>query len=266
MTAQTLGFIGFGNLAKTLYHGFKDDLFKHNIRLLINSRSSSANTSDLPDYVSKNTVLADSDVIVIAVKPQQLSSIMPELTAINWTNKCLVSLLAGVSLTTFKQTLPGLTHAFRVMPNTAAQFKQSMTTYSCLETTHSDYEMFITSLFYSLGSIVKIDESNMDFSTALCGSGPAFLFQLFQDMIELAEAEGFSTQQARLMINQIVTGVADSLNNRSEAIPTLIKEICSPKGTTEAGLDSYQTNKLSDIWKTVFQTAKNRSEELSKNF
>ena len=107
MAAQTLGFIGFGNLAKTLYHGFKDDLFKHNIRLLINSRSTSANTSDLPDYVSKNTVLADSDVIVIAVKPQQLSSIMPELTAINWTNKCLVSLLAGVPLATFKQTSLG---------------------------------------------------------------------------------------------------------------------------------------------------------------
>ncbi len=264
MTINTLGFIGFGKLAKTLYHGFKHELDNNKINLLINSRSADDDQSFT--YVSKKIILDEADIIILAVKPQQLNEIMPDLSQIDWNQRCLVSLLDGVPLAIYQAKLPNLTHALRVMPNTAAQFQQSMTTFSSLSSTHNDYELFIKSLFSSIGSIIKIDESYMDFSTALCGSGPAFFFQLFQAMISLAEAEGMSSDDARLMINQLAQGLASSLANRKDPIPKLITEICSPQGTTEAGLSYLNKHKLSDLWQSVFQAAKQRSIDLSKDF
>ena len=266
MAINTIGFIGFGKLAKTLYHGFKHELDNNKIKLLINSRSAAANNQHSFNYVSKKIILHKADIIILAVKPQQLNEIIPDLSQIDWSQRCLVSLLAGVPLTIFQNKLPNLTHALRVMPNTAAQFQQSMTTFSSLSSTHNDYELFIKSLFSSIGSIIKIDESYMDFSTALCGSGPAFFFQLFQAMITLAESEGMSSDDARLMINQLAKGLSSSLENRNDPIPNLITEICSPQGTTEAGLSHLNKHKITDLWQSVFQAAKQRSIDLSKDF
>ena len=261
---QSIGFYGFGTLAKTLYLGFNDLLIQNNIALSIHTRSRPSDRFADLKYVGQDTLLTISDIIIIAVKPQQLMDIMPALTRIDWHDKCLVSLLAGVPLTQFTNSLKNLRHAFRVMPNTSAQFKESMTTFSLLPSTHSSYETCIISLFSSIGSIVKVDESQLDFCTALCGSGPAFLYKLLLNMIELAENEGIPSDQARLMINQLIQGLASSLHQRPDDLDTLITEICSPNGTTEAGLEAFSQQNLSDQWKHVFLMAKKRSIALSK--
>ncbi len=75
-----------------------------------------------------------------------------------------------------------------------------------------------------------------------------------------------SRNQARMLINQLIQGLATSLNQRSEDLDLLINEICSPKGTTEAGLNSLSDQNLSQQWKNIFLKAKDRSIALSKEF
>ncbi|RAP26729.1 hypothetical protein DID74_01520 [Candidatus Marinamargulisbacteria bacterium SCGC AG-333-B06] len=264
MAIHSLGFIGFGTLAKILYDGLKDELANNKISLLVNSRSNGNAYNDTITYVSKETLLQHSDIIILAIKPQQLPAVMPALCTIDWQDKCLVSLLAGVPLASYSKAIKSLSHAFRIMPNTSAQFHQSMTTFSSLPTTNNTYEDFLISLFSTIGSILKVNESMLDFCTALCGSGPAFLYQLFQSMLELAEQEGISPENARLMINQLAQGVATSLMHRNDSIETLITDICSPKGTTEAGISYLHQHHIPDQWQAVFHEAKQRSIELSK--
>tara|TARA_B100000427_G_scaffold327063_1_gene336997 strand:- start:560 stop:1369 length:810 start_codon:yes stop_codon:yes gene_type:complete len=266
MAVKSIGFYGFGKLAKTLYLGFKDFLITESISLLIHTRSNLTAPFDQLSLVSNKALLADCDVIILAVKPQQLAEVMPSLKQINWQDKCLVSLLAGVPLSHYSQSLDGLQHAFRIMPNTAAQFKQSTSTYAILATTAPSYQTCIQSLFSCIGLMENVTESQLDLCTALYGSGPAFFYKLLTSMIELAEQEGISRSQARLLINQLIQGLATSLNQRSEDLDLLINEICSPKGTTEAGLTLLSDQNLSQQWKNVFLKAKDRSIALSKEF
>ena len=87
MTINTIGFIGFGKLAKTLYHGFKHELDNNKIKLLINSRSAAANNQHSFNYVSKKIILHKADIIILAVKPQQLNEIIPDLSQIDWSQR-----------------------------------------------------------------------------------------------------------------------------------------------------------------------------------
>jgi len=266
MAVKSIGFYGFGKLAKTLYLGFKDFLITESISLSIHTRSNLTAPFDQLSFISKKSLLTNCDVIILAIKPQQLTEVMPSLKQINWQDKCLVSLLAGVPLSYYSQSLAGLQHAFRIMPNTAAQFKQSTSTYALLDSTDTSYQACIQSLFSCIGLMEKVTESQLDLCTALYGSGPAFFYKLLTSMIELAEQEGMSRNQARLMINQLIQGLATSLNQRSEDLDLLINEICSPKGTTEAGLNLLSEQNLLEQWQNIFLKAKDRSMTLSKEF
>ena len=263
MTIQKIGFYGFGNLAKRLYLGFDAYCRQQNISCQIYKRQPF--TEFDIHQVDQQTLITNSDVIILAIKPQQLDSVIDDLKRVDWSRCCLVSLLAGTPIQTFVDHLPQLKHMIRMMPNTAAEFNQSMTVYSVLKSTKPDYTTFIHDLFQSAGSVLAIDESQMHFCTALCGSGPAFFYQLCQILIDQSKKNGFSDTESRLFINQLLQGIASTLNQQSSTeISTLIQAICSPNGTTQAGLDSMKTNQLHQNWQDVFSAAKTRSQELSK--
>ena len=266
MKKITLGFYGFGKLAQTLYHGFSEYLISNNFTTLVHTRTQPTESFSNINFVSSEILLNQSDIVILGVKPQQLNDIMPILSTFDWNKTCLVSLLAGVPISSFTSQLTNLNHAFRVMPNTSAHVQQSMTTYAYLESTDPLFDVVLNDLFSIVGSFLNISESQLDFCTALCGSGPAFFLYLFQSLSELATHEGFSNEDARLMINQLIKGIAESIITRPESFDHLINEICSPNGTTEAGLKKCTELQLAAQWQSVVNSAKDRSIELSQLF
>ncbi len=262
MSITTLGFIGFGNLAATLYHGFHEWLNTHSVSVIAADPQGISNDLAIQE-VDASTVLAKADIVILAIKPQQLATIMPDLSATDWTDKCLVSVLAGTPLSSFS-AIATLSNLVRVMPNTAAKFKQSISVGCALTSTQQPYLSFIDDLFSYVGTYLTIDESQMDTCTSLCGSGPAFFYELLNTLIEFAEQKGFDKHTARMMINQLIMGVASTLQHRNqEPLSNLIQEIRSPNGTTHAGLEKLADSKLLDSWKSVFEAAQQRAKELS---
>ena len=261
--AYTIGFIGFGNLAKRLYKGFEPLFKQENACVLyseyipLNPEIKNVTLVNLPDLLNQ------SDIIVLAIKPHQLENIAEQLNTINWDNKCLVSLLAGKSLQNIISKVPSLKHLIRVMPNTSAEFKQSMTVYSFLDSTEKHYRERIHNLFSSVGTCMNIEDSKMDICTALFGSGPAFFYELVNGMQKYMIENDFSEAESRLMINQLFLGVATSINTRTDSIQTLIKEIKSPNGTTQAGLEKMESINITKQFDSVFDAAKIRAKELS---
>lgn len=266
MAIQSLGFYGFGNLAMRLFDGFSSYLSSNKIDTYYTNLVPVNSKIDSLTYVSPKQLLSQCDVVIVAVKPQQLSDILPQLSQADWSNRCLVSVLAGIHLSTYTQSLSPLPHACRVMPNTSAEFQQSMTVYSCLQSTAPEFDTFIHSLFSCVGTILSVNEEQMDLCTAVCGSGPAFFYMIIQKLYHHLILKGFSSTESRIMVNQLVKGVSTSINRRPDSLDTLIREIKSPNGTTAAGLNQLIDSDLLDDWVSVFEASEERSQSLSKQF
>ena len=262
--SHTLGFLGFGRLVQALYTGFSPFLQSQEIPVYASKKTAFSADIDGLTACDIPTLLSTCSLVIVAVKPQQLPEILPELSQYSWENTCLVSVLAGTPLSVFESAIQPLSHAIRVMPNTSAEFKQSMSVFSASASTDSSYVSFISDLFSTVGSVLPVKETQFDFCTSLCGSGPAFFYRLCEACIFMAKDNGFSDEDARLMVNQLVAGVSASLNGHDASISSLVKAICSPNGTTEAGLKSLDNQDVQGQWMGIFKAATERAKELSK--
>ena len=260
-----IGFLGFGNLAQHLYTGFQAFCLDKQITICYTNTSGPKSQFDQATYLPLPDLLATCDVIILAIKPQQLPAVASQLKAANLADTCIVSLLAGVELSTLQSILPQCDHILRVMPNVAAEVNQSATVYSKLASCSYHFETFLTDCFRTTGLFIPIAESQMAVCTAMFGSGPAFFYQLLDHCEQFLTKNNLTQQQSRHLLIQLLKGVAASLEKRSTTqLDTLINEVTSPNGTTQAGLTTFTQANLGQLWTTVLQAAANRSEELSK--
>jgi len=260
-TQRSIGFIGFGNLASALWAGFGPFLSEQNYRCMCYKPSNDG----LPEgilYSDLNSVIANSDIIILALKPQQVHLVIDALSQVNWENRCLISLLAGTSSDYFNSQIPSLTHFIRVMPNTCAQVSESMSVISHLNSCDTAYVQFTEQLFNTAGKSLIVDEAQMNFCTALAGSGPAFLYELAKDLITLSLEQGLSQAQAETIVFQLIKGSAAMMPKAP--LDSLIQSISSPNGTTVRGLETYRQLNVGKHFQDVLHAASHRAEELSK--
>ncbi len=263
--APTLGFLGFGNMAKALLQGALSRAFISPETVLFSRK-----TSPSPDIESQYGItecrpvdLASCAFIVLAVKPQQLhaaaEALKPHLTS----KACIISLLAGTPLSVLSSTLGADIPIVRAMPNTPVHYGVGMTAIAAQKNVTPSQLTFVRDFFLSVGECMEIDDSVMDAVTGLSGSGPAFLYAIADAMIAIGIQHGLSADTARFFVAQTLLGAGQSLKKDPHAIPDLIRAITSPNGTTAAGAAVFQERHLSDHIQAVVQAAILRSKELS---
>lgn len=260
---NTIGFFGYGNLATKIISGCLPFFNSQSISVFYTKRTPLQISSDIT-FLSGSELVSQSQVIVIAVKPQQVKSILPTLTEQDLTNKCIISLCAGITLNELKKALPNCPNIARIMPNVAAKQQESMTLYSPLESISDMFHRFIINCFNYVGLTTQVTEDQMNIGTAMFGSGPAFFYKIIEASQHLLQQHGFSMQQSRIMLNQLITGVSASIS-KEESVPitTLIKQITSPNGTTQAGLETLSSTSFLLDWQSIIISASKRSLELS---
>jgi len=262
--ASPLGFIGFGSLAQHLYTGFTTVAPNACFPALKKTPFHACPPNIIPSP-SLPALHAAVPTILLAIKPQHLPALIPQLRQLDWQHKTVLSVLAGTSLATLASAFPDCPRIVRLMPNTAAQCQASMTVF-CTSFTVGTTEPpadWVT-LFRACGDLLHIAEKHMDVCTAACGSGPAFFYQLLQTLCDYLHQQGLTPDHARLLTTQLCNGVAAMLtHHQSSPLPTLIKDICSPGGTTEAGLNHMAHTHLATHWRDVFVAAQARAKELS---
>ena len=263
-----LGFFGFGNMAQAIWLGAKQYCHQHHIHAQFTRRqrdiATSLSASLEIDFVSEHSCLTQSDLLILAIKPQQLESIKPLLSDINWSKTCVVSLLAGTPLKRLYDAFPDIKHIIRVMPNTAASIGESMSIMTPGEFTSPDWVQTTQDLFNTIGKTLVIPEHLMDFCTGLCGSGPAYLYAIADALTTLATHQGISQEDASLLVNQLFLGSSKNLNQTTQTPSEMIQAISSPNGTTVAGLKTFDELSISSAIQSVILSAAKRSEELSQ--
>lgn len=255
------GFIGFGNLAKAVYLGLKEE---KNIEFSYYSRS--IKDIDIHFHKTLEQLVSEVDIIWITVKPQDLGSVLENLRHLNLNNKTIVSPVAGKSIAYIEKYLGEDQHIVRIMPNLAMAYKASVTAF---HTNHPDQEDTekIFKLLEKLGKAIKLEENQFDLFTSLFGSGPAFILafiQIFKDKLKEFNLPGTLPDELLLELTRGTT-LYFMQNQKDYSIEELIKNITSKGGTTQAGLDYFLEHEIGKHFEGVLNAARDRSNELSKN-
>jgi pyrroline-5-carboxylate reductase len=270
MNIQKIGFIGGGNMASSLISGliasghspqhlWVSDINPDTLKAL--AENLNINTS-----ASNDAVINEVDVIVLAVKPQTLSSVAKSVAALIQQKKSLVvSIAAGISQRSLSQWIGADVAIVRCMPNTPALVLTGATALHANAKVTAEQRNLAENIMRSVGIALWVkDENELDAVTAVSGSGPAYYFLLMEAMEKAAVELGLSEATARLLVQQTALGAAKIALESSESPEQLRKRVTSPGGTTQKAIDTFEQGQFTELVSKALHAARDRSIEMSK--
>ncbi len=220
---------------------------------------------------SNRDAVAAADIIIYAVKPQIMASVLKETADLLDMTKLIISIAAGVPLAAIEKSLNKQLRLIRVMPNIAASVKEAASAVAAgRHATPEDVEL-AQLIFNSVGRSIFLKENYlMDAITGLSGSGPAYIFLIVDALADAGVKVGLSRQDALFLSTQTVLGAAKLLMETKEHPGQLKDRVTSPGGTAIAGIHTLEKGGLRTTLINAVEVATHRSKELGeimiKNF
>lgn len=272
MTQASIGFIGGGNMARSLIGGLIAD---HYPNKLISVAEPDANVrgklaADFSiEVLEDNQQLASSvDVLVLAVKPQMMKQVTEGLRdSVQSKHPLIVSIAAGIRSANLDEWLGGGIAVVRTMPNTPSLVGSGAAGLYANSLVSEEQKAVAESILRAVGLTLWLqDEKQIDAVTALSGSGPAYFF-LILEALEAAGAKlGLPQESARLLALQTAYGAAKMALESTEDAATLRQRVTSPGGTTEQALKVLEEGNIRELFAQALSAANKRSEELADMF
>jgi len=259
-----IGFIGGGNMAEALIKGMTAEGMKD----IVVSEPKQDRGQELEKTYGVRAVQSNREaaaacsIIILAVKPQNMESVLDEIADVIDDTKTVVSIAAGITISFLHSKLKS-GKIIRVMPNTPALIQEGMSVYSLCECFAGNEVNIVRSILMSIGRVIALPERLMDAVTAVSGSGPAFIALFVEAMIEAGEKLGLSRTDATELAIQTALGTARLLDTGMSP-ENLRQMVTSPGGTTAAGLKVFEEKGLKPLVFEALLAAKNRAEELGK--
>lgn len=269
MIDRRIGFVGAGNMAKALVRGFVASGLVDTARVQASDVSEERRTEASRDlgivtHADNASLARFANLLVIAVKPQVVGAVLEELAPLVMPGTLVISIAAGVTLSSIEGRLPAGTRAVRAMPNTPAIAGAAATAVSAgSHATPEDLEL-ATTLFGAVGRVVTVDEGLMDAVTGLSGSGPAYVMLMIEALTEGGVKVGLGPEAALLLASQTVYGAAKLLLETGEQPARLREMVTSPGGTTVAGLKALESGGLRTVLIDAVKCATERAHELGR--
>lgn len=207
---------------------------------------------------------AACDVIFLAVKPQDLDGVLATLAPEFTKRHLLISIAAGKTVKRLEELSGGCARVVRVMPNLNVRVGAGMCVFTLGAKARATDRKLVTRLLGSCGEVLELDECHFDSVTALSGSGPAFFAFVMQAMADAAEGLGLPAAAARLLANQTMLGTAEYLRKTQQEPKAFIQAVCSPKGTTAAGMAVLEKSTVRTALGRTIKAAARRSQALNK--
>ncbi len=212
-----------------------------------------------------------SDIVIYAVKPQIIASVLKETAPVLDMSKLIISIAAGVPLAAIESCVKKKLRLIRVMPNIAAFVKESASVIAAGENASQEDVKLAMAVFDSMGKTLFLKENIlMDAITGLSGSGPAYIFLIVDALADAGVKVGLSRRDALFLSTQTILGAAKLLLDTEEHPGKLKDMVTSPGGTAIAGIHTLEKGGLRTTLINAVEAATNRSKELGeiviKNF
>lgn len=267
MKSITIGFVGAGQMATALAKGFRQ-----------------AGSVDAPSIVAsdvypgaaerfaENTggrivplnaqVAAESEILFLAVKPQQMAQAMSEIRAAIRPHHLVVSIAAGITLKTLTAGLGEQVRVIRVMPNTPSLVGCGASALSRGPSATDEDVAIVQKLLSNVGIAVEVPEKLMDAVTGLSGSGPAYAYQIIESLSDGGVRMGLPRDTATKLAAQTILGAAQMVLQTGQHPGSLKDAVTSPGGTTIAGIHALERGGLRGILMDAVEAATRRAREL----
>src|SRR6202453_1689322 len=266
MKTRRLGFLGAGNMSGALRKGL----------LHANVPAAQITASDVKaerleqlraahgirTTQDNHALVRDSDVVVLAVKPQGIDKVLTEIGAEVRPDQLVVSVAAGVPIEALEARLAPGTRVVRSMPNTPATVQAGATAIAAGSHAREDDLRIARELFEAVGRVVVLDESLLDAVTGLSGSGPAYVMLIIEALADGGGKVGLHRDTALTLAAQTVFGSAKLLLETGEHPGRLKDMVTSPGGTAIAGLHTLESGALRRTLIDAVEVASKRAAEL----
>ena len=265
-----IGFIGAGIMARALGKGLVEGGVVPATGLVCSAPTSQEGQPFLDllpgaRWTADNTeVVRQSDLIILAIKPQIFPEAMPSLREAS-AGKLFLSLAAGITIEKIRDWLHPTARIVRTMPNTPMQIGLGASVYAgAPNVTEADYQL-ASRILSSAGKAWPVEEKQIDAVTALSGSGPAYVFHFIDALIRAAVALDLPEDLARELALQTVLGSARLASESKLAPLDLAAQVKSPRGTTLAGCAVLEKDDaLNALMARCLAAAKARAETLAR--
>ena len=213
-----------------------------------------------------NALMAgDADLIVLGVKPYQIVDVLTELRGEIGKNAVVISMAAGIQLTTMAAVLDENPNIIRTMPNTPALVGKGVTGLAAAASASQAAVDAAKALFEAVGSVLVIPETQIDALSAVSGSGPAWVYYIIEQWEKVAIAQGFSEDDAKLLVRQTLAGSVELLESTGEEPAELRRKVTSPGGTTERIIATMEQADLQGIFAQSLNAAVARAREIANS-
>jgi len=261
-----LGLLGYGKMGKALIDGLITQSFLDEANLFVYTPHSSPKAKT--DHPGLNIcedayeMCDKSDIILLAVKPQILPTVVMDLRN-HLKNKAIISIAAGITTENLVAMVDPSTQVIRVMPNLAVEVQEGVILLSKAHNLDHENLNICAVMFSKVGLVVLVDESKMDIGSVLIGSGPAFL-AYFINAMKLGAAGQFSNDETLRMLYQTISGTITYLQENNIDPQDLIERVCSPNGSTIEGIKSLMDNGVEDKIVQAVHQSESRAKALGK--
>ncbi|EEF59623.1 pyrroline-5-carboxylate reductase [Pedosphaera parvula] len=265
----TIGFLGAGKMGTALAKGFIQAGLVSAEQIIASDPIEAAGKSFAKEVGAKVTssnveVARFANVLLLAVKPDQVSGVLAEIRDQFTKDHLIISIAAGVPLAKIEAGLPANSRAIRVMPNTPAIVGQSATAYAFGKSTTPEDGQLAQKLFSAVGVAFQVKEALLDAVTGLSGSGPAYVYMIIEALSDGGVASGLPRDIATKLAAQTLLGGAKMVLETGMHPGALKDMVTSPGGTTIEGVHELEKGQLRGTLMNAVRAATEKSKKLGQ--
>lgn len=268
---KRLAFIGAGNMAFAIISGLVKSGYPANLICAVN-KSNQTRRTELREMgvevgLSAEQAVSQADMVILAVKPQMMAEVCQPFAQIDFSQKAVLSVAAGISVERLASLLPSARNIIRAMPNTPSLIGEGISGLFAKKSVDPTACQFAEQLLSAVGRCYWVEtEAQLNQIIAITGSSPAYFFLFMEAMQQSAIKMGFSEQDARLLVQSVALGAAKMVEANPEiSLSTLRENVTSKGGTTAQALAVFEQHQLLETVDEAMWAAIKRAEEMEKS-
>ncbi|MBG9567986.1 pyrroline-5-carboxylate reductase [Brevibacillus agri] len=272
ITTGQIGFLGAGSIVEAMLSGILKKGLTAADRIFVTNRNNAERLEQLTDAYGVNAttdklaVARASDILILAIKPKDAGEALLELRGTISPNQLIISVIAGVPTSLIGEWLGVDCPIIRTMPNTSSAVGLSATGLSANAFVRPEQLALATRLFEAIGTVHEVAEEELDIITGLSGSGPAYIYYLVEAMMGAGATAGLDREMARQLTLQTVIGAAHMLLETRAEPALLRRQVTSPGGTTQAGLEVLESYRFQEAVTAAILRATERAREMGAQY
>ncbi|MEH7106271.1 pyrroline-5-carboxylate reductase [Bacillus sp. JJ1764] len=263
-----MAIVGAGSMAEAFISGILENGLMDKKNIWVTNNSNQERLTKLGElYGIQSTydlskLFEGANIVMLAMKPKDAASAIAYIREYLSKDMLIISVLAGVSMNTIEALADKPLSIARAMPNTSAAVGKSATAIAVNERVSEEQLETTQKLFETVGMAAFVDENQLDAVTGLSGSGPAYIYYLIEAMEKSAVEIGLDPQMGKELIVQTLIGAAEMVKNSHKSPEQLRREVTSPGGTTEAGVNVLEDHGVQQAFISCIKAAATQSRKM----